>query len=113
MVFQLIHNVSLLVTLAVARQIIERRLSGQKTVARLLKGVFFGAVGILGMMTPVKFAPGVIYDARSIILTVAGLFDGPLPTSIAAVMCAAFRIYLGGAGAKAGVAVIVEAVVEG
>ena len=65
------------------------------------------------MMTPLHFAPGIIFDGRSIILGVAGLFGGPLVAAIAATMCGSFRLWLGGAGALVGVGVIIEAAALG
>jgi len=59
------------------------------------------------MLNPWQFAPGIVFDTRSIVLSLAGLFFGLIPTAIAAVMTSLFRIYQGGAGAWTGVAVIV------
>ena len=108
----LIHNVTLLVALAVGFQMVGRRLEERSTAYRLTVGLLFGAVGLMGMMTPVRFAPGVIYDGRSIVLSLAGLFCGPAAL-LAAAMCAAYRLFLGGAGAPVGLAVIAEATALG
>ncbi len=113
MILQLIQNAALLVTLAVGLQMLARRTAQGRLLYAVIAGLIFGAVGIAGMMTPVTFAPGVIYDGRSIVLSLAGLFGGPLPAALAAVLCGAYRIHLGGAGAVAGVSVIVEATLLG
>jgi PAS domain S-box-containing protein len=113
MVTQLIQNIALLVALAYGLQLLSHRLEGHGTRYRVAAGLLFGLVGIVGMLTPVTFAPGVIYDGRSLVLAIAGIFGGPLPAAIATVMCAAFRYYLGGDGAWVGMAVCIEAAVLG
>jgi len=65
------------------------------------------------MMTPLTFAPGLIYDGRSIILSLAGFIGGPLTATVAVVISMAYRIWLGGIGAIVGVLVIVQAGVLG
>jgi PAS domain S-box-containing protein len=52
--------------------------------------------------------PGIIFDGRSMILSVSGLFGGPIVAGVAAVMTAAYRLWLGGPGAFVGVSVILE-----
>jgi LytS/YehU family sensor histidine kinase len=103
----------LLVALAVGLQMIGRWLKGRTALFGLSTGLLFGAVGIVGMMTPLRFSPGVIYDGRSIVLSLAGLFGGPVAAAAAAVITGAYRTYLGGAGAIAGVSTIVEAAALG
>jgi len=75
--------------------------------------LIFGIVGLIGMMTPLHYADGIIFDGRSIILFVAGLFGGPIVASISASVIGAYRIWLGGAGVYVGVAVIVVSAVMG
>ena len=113
LVLNLIQNVALLVALAVAYQIILARWRQNHLKHQILAGLLFGVVGVVGMMTPVHFLPGIIFDGRSIILSVAGLFGGPLVALIAALSCGAYRLALGGAGAAMGVCVIAEAAALG
>lgn len=74
---------------------------------QIFSGILFGVISILGMNMPVDFAPGIIFDGRSIILSLAGLFGGPLVTGIATIFALLFRIYLGGVGVLAGILSIV------
>ncbi len=109
MILDLIKNTALLVTLAVGLRFLGYRLEGRQLIYHVSAGVLFGLVGVIGMMTPLHFAPGVIYDGRSIVLSLAGLFGGPLVAAVAAPICGLYRWYLGGAGALAGIGVIIEA----
>jgi PAS domain S-box-containing protein len=112
-VLQLIQNLALLAVLSVALQPLSQRLAGRRLAYGLITGALFGVVGVIGMMTPVQFTAGVIYDGRSVVLTVAGLFGGPLTASVAAVVCGGYRLALGGAGALVGTGVILEAALIG
>ena len=113
MIIGFIHNAALLVTLVVIYEAVARAIGGQRGLFRVASGLLFGLMSVLVMMTPVAFAPGVIYDGRSIVLTLAGLFGGPVPAAIAAIIASAFRLQLGGAGALVGVGVVLEAAALG
>jgi len=69
-------------------------------------GLFVGLLALLLMKASATLLPGVIFDTRSVLLSVSGLFLGPLPTAIAMAMAAAYRWSLGGAAAVTGVPVI-------
>lgn len=113
MVLSLIQNIAILVALSVVTQAVTRRSEPGSRRRALLLGVLFGATAVLGMMTPFKAAEGIIYDGRSIVLGIAGLFGGPGAAALAATMAAAFRLHLGGAGAPAGVATILSSAALG
>ncbi|MBW6486871.1 MAG: PAS domain-containing protein [Syntrophobacterales bacterium] len=66
-----------------------------------------GAICIVIMVTPWTFTPGIVFDTRSVLIGISGLFLGWLPTAIVMAMAAGFRLFLGGAGAWTGVGVIV------
>jgi PAS domain S-box-containing protein len=112
-ILDLIHNVALLLALTVAYEQIHTRLKQNNPVYVLITGVLFGIVTLAGMMTPMVFAPGVIYDGRSIVLSAAGYIGGPFVAFIAASMAVLFRVYLGGAGVLAGVLTIIESALLG
>ncbi|MCD8475955.1 MAG: hypothetical protein LRY40_05595 [Shewanella fodinae] len=73
---------------------------------QLLSGSLIGGICIAVMLTPWTFSPGVIFDSRSVLLCMTGLFFGGIPTLLACVIASLFRIYLGGEGAFIGVGVI-------
>jgi signal transduction histidine kinase len=109
MLLALVLNIALLVALTVVHQTLVRHWRPGKFPYTLLSSLLYGTTAILGMMTPFRFAPGIIYDGRSIILGVAGLFGGPWVGAGAAIMAATYRLQLGGPGTASGVAVILEA----
>lgn len=75
---------------------------------KLISGLVIGSIGIVLMLTPWRFIPGIVFDTRSILLSVSGLFFGFVPTVVAMLITAAFRMYLGGGGMYMGVAVILS-----
>jgi LytS/YehU family sensor histidine kinase len=64
---------------------------------KLLLGVIVGGIGIVVMNTPWIYGQGLIFDTRSILLSLSGLFFGAVPTTIAILMTALYRFSLGGA----------------
>ena len=111
--FELLNNITLLITFNLIYMLIIRRWKADSLQAQALSGLLFGVVAALGMMMPLKLMPGIIFDGRSIILSIAGLFGGPLAAGIAGGICGAYRLYLGGAGAWVGVSVIAESAIVG
>lgn len=76
-------------------------------------GFWFGLAAIVCMLLPFTVAPGVLLDARSGVIFVAGVFGGPLSGALAALMAALCRLWIGGAGAFSGVLNIGFALVLG
>lgn len=103
---ELINNVSLLIVLTMLFKITASRYKFDTLSQRVVFGLIFGLVGLVGMMTPLHYADGVIFDGRSIILFVAGFFGGPLVAAISALIIAAYRAWIGGTGVYVGLAVI-------
>ncbi|MBZ0224782.1 MAG: GGDEF domain-containing protein, partial [Comamonas sp.] len=106
MTLALIEGAALLLALCFVQSIIARLPSRHEQVQRILSGVLFGAICIVGMVKPLQLAPGVIFDARSVVLSMAALFGGWVPAVISAAMAAAARIALGGNGLVVGTLVI-------
>ena len=102
MVLELIKGVALLLALAFLHKFIVRYFRDDKFMAQISFGALFGAVCIVGMSSPITLAPGVIFDARSVILSIAGLFGGVISASISVVIAGGYRLWLGGGGAEVG-----------
>jgi PAS domain S-box-containing protein len=80
----------------------------QSLLMQAFAGFALGALGITVMLTSWVFGPGIVFDTRSILLGISGLFFGAFPTVIAMAMTAAFRIFQGGTGLLTGVLVILS-----
>ncbi len=103
----LVNNTALLMALIVLYETISLRKTKRSHFLEIFTGVLIGSVGLAIMLTPWRFSEGIIFDTRSILLSMTGLFFGAIPTTIAVLMACALRIYQGGDGAIMGVSVIV------
>ena len=102
----LVNNAALLLALAVLYDVLPPPPNTRRRVQAISTGVLLGFIGMAIMLTPWRFSAGVIFDTRSILLSIAGLFFGLIPTAIAVLMTGALRVVQGGDGAFMGVAVI-------
>lgn len=76
-------------------------------------GLVFGFASVLTMSDPFVLAPGVIIDARGIILVLAAPFGGLSAALVSGVIASIYRLWIGGAAAPLGVLVILAAVGTG
>ena len=81
--------------------------------AKIFMGTAIGITGIILMMVPWTFMPGLVFDTRSVMLTISGLFFGPLPTFTAIAIDIAYRWFLGGDGVYMGMTVIFTSGITG
>ena len=109
----LINNITLILSLSIFYSLIYRKWDYSTIWHKVLAGILFGFVAIIGMMNPLKLQPGVIFDGRSIILSIGGLFGGPITAIISIFISSLYRIHLGGAGAIMGISVIISSSVLG
>lgn len=70
-------------------------------------GIIIGLIGVIVMQTHWTLESGAIFDTRSILVSVSGLYFGPIPTIIAMIITSLFRLYQGGIGALTGILVII------
>ncbi|MFH0727893.1 MAG: PAS domain S-box protein [Pseudomonadota bacterium] len=108
----LIYNLALLVALSTVSGFIGQRWKDGRWGA-LLQGLLFGGVAVIGMLRPLVLAPGLIFDGRSVMISLCGLFFGPVAVTVAGAMAVACRIVQGGVGAPTGVCVILSSALLG
>ncbi|MCY1722566.1 PAS domain S-box protein [Prolixibacteraceae bacterium Z1-6] len=82
-------------------------INSRKFAPKLFSGAIVGAIGVLLMNTPWTYAPGIVFDTRSILLSVTGLYLGGIPTLVAMLLTGGFRIFIGGDGLWMGLSVII------
>lgn len=105
----LINNATLLLAMCIVYDALSINRDPLKPVVRqILSGIILGTICIAVMLNPLQWQQGIIFDTRSVLLCVAGLFFEPLPAIIAVGMAIAYRLHLGGSGVWMGVAVIVS-----
>lgn len=106
----LVYNAALLLTMVFIFDLTTSSFKKNHSYSwQVLAGIIIGGIGFAVMETNWELLPGVIFDTRTVILGISGLFFGWITTLIAMVTTAAYRIYLGGSGTIAGVSEIVMA----
>jgi len=126
----LINNMALLVLLGLAYDLLYARKRSQQhfqqssqrssqdkesrhTSSSLITGLILGMFAVIIMLLPWQFSSGIVFDTRSILLCIAGLFFGLLPTIITAAAAVAVRIIQGGSGVLTGTLVILFSAAAG
>ena len=103
----LLQNIAVMVTFTMLYDYLWARNSKFKNLLfKIIAGIVVGFIGIVLILTPWSLLDRLIFDSRSILLAVSGLFLGPIPTIIAIIITSLYRIFLGGAGLYMGVVVI-------
>lgn len=105
-IIDLIYNLSVLFALSSLSGFIDTKFDKKTLLGKLLQGLLFGTIAIIGMLYPFNLTEGIIFDGRSIVISVCTLLFGPISGFISALMAGLFRIYLGGYGAITGLSVI-------
>ncbi|RWX55846.1 EAL domain-containing protein [Photobacterium chitinilyticum] len=104
----LTHNATLLLAMIfIYDMATSRSRNSFDSLWKVFMGFALGLIGAVIMLTPWEYSPGIIFDTRSVLLGISGLFFGPIPTIIAMVMTATLRLYQGGEAAITGVTVII------
>jgi PAS domain S-box-containing protein len=112
-IIDLIFNLSLLIAVSVLSGFIVTRWKRDTRLGIVTQGLLFGTVALIGMLNPFVLAPGIIFDGRSVVLSLCTLFFGPVAGLIATLIALTYRIYLGGGGVITGVSVIISSYLIG
>jgi diguanylate cyclase (GGDEF)-like protein len=84
-----------------------------RTLMKIITGFIIGGILYLIMRNPWELEAGLIFDTRTILLSVTGMFFGGITTSIATAIALIYRISLGGSGIYAGVTTIITSAAIG
>lgn len=109
----LIYNLAVMVAISVFSGFIDQRFDRSLWSGRIFQGLLFGTAAIVGMLYPFQFAEGLIFDGRSIVISLATYFFGPVSGLISALMAAVYRYQLGGVGSLMGILVVVTSFLIG
>lgn len=104
----LVNNAALLISLAVIYSALYIRFKKEKLLLqKIISGLLLGVIALAVMMNSWELSPGVVFDTRSVVLSLTGLYFGFIPSIITVIMTSAIRILMGGSGAAVGVSVII------
>ncbi len=104
----LLANSAILLGLSVVHDTIAIRPHKYPLLNKIIIGVLLGLIAIALMSTPWVFGGGIIFDTRTILLSITGLFFGWIPTLIAVLIAASYRLMQSGGGVYMGVLTILS-----
>ncbi len=106
MLAQLYQHAAVLIALSVLYDFLMRIRNLSDTNRKIMLGILFGGIAVGAMKMAVPHSSGMIYDGRSVILSLSGLFGGWSVACIAVLMAGTYRIVIGGVWLWSGLAAI-------
>ena len=110
---ELVYNLSLLIALSIVSGFFDRRYPRTNLTGLIIQGLLFGIVALVGMIHPMNIGAGLIFDGRSIVISLSTLFFGPISGSIAGIIVIITGIIQGGSGIVSGTLVVIFSVIVG
>ena len=112
-VISMIQNAALLLILSIIYEVTYYIPESKKGIRPYLNGAFVAAICVAIMMIPFRMEGGIVFDTRSILISVTGYIFGFIPTAITVIVASIYRLYMGGLGAVPGVIVILTSAIIG
>lgn len=112
-IIALMQNIAILLAMVLIYSLLLSNHQTKKLNYKIVLGIFNGLVGILLIWSALRLDNGVIFDTRSILISVLGLFFGVIPTLIAASTMIIYRISIGGPGMIVGITVVLSTSILG
>lgn len=112
----LVQNIALLLAGALLFDLMagsRKTTEPRRYVYQVILGFGLGALGVVVMMTPWTFTTGLVFDTRSVLIAISGLFFGTIPTVVVMAMTVSLRLSQGGVGTATGVSVILASGIIG
>lgn len=99
---ELVKGLALLLSLCLLYSFVLRLTRKSNLNRQLSLGVLFGVIAVVAIVSPLQVHQGLIFDVRSVVLSLGSLFGGPIVAVISSTMAAAYRVWVGGPGAVIG-----------
>lgn len=112
-ILTLLNNIALLLVTSVANEAIGLLPVRYRRWQPWFNGAALSLICLAIMNMPFTLQPGLIYDTRSILISVTGLVFGPIPTILTVITAILFRLSIGGIGTAMGIAVVLSSATIG
>ena len=109
----LILNLTLLIALSIVSGFIETRNPRPSLRGAVLQGFLFGSAALIGMFRPLHVGPGLIFDGRSVMISLVALYYGPAAALVPVLLTGTARVFMGGSGTLMGILAILMSAVTG
>jgi len=103
LVIQMVESAAVVILAVLSVTVLGSRLDKSFWRKGLACGLIFGLTGLVTMSSPVTPVPGVVVDARNVVMALSAVIGGPVSAAVTAIMLAGMRAWYGGAGMVAGV----------
>lgn len=94
----LVYNASLLLSISLVYILFFLKYDKNSIWRKIIAGILVGFIGILLMENRIQIVEGIIFDTRSILVSVTAMFFGFVPAFVASVIIIIWRILMGGNG---------------
>lgn len=112
-IIELIYGLSLLVAIIVLSGFIDDRFDREQLSGRIMQGILFGVTALIGMLNPFVLEKGLIFDGRTIVISLCTFFFGPISGIISLLPAFIYRLFLGGPGIYMGLGTIIISFIIG
>ena len=109
----MIVNASLLLSFSVIYSSIQYKIKKQTVMTNIFWGLSSGFIGILLFITAAFFDKMYLFDEKTVLISITGMFFGTFPVCISVFILSAVRIAIGGPEAAAGVLIMAAMGVSG
>ncbi len=109
----LFNNAALLLVLSVVFEVTYFLPSRYHRLQPVFSGILIALICSAVMSMPLKLQSGIIFDTRSILISVTALIFGVIPTVITVLVAVIFRLFVGGIGTLTGISVILSSALIG
>ena len=103
----LFNNAALLLVLSIILEITNQLFRKSQRLKVMICGLLISLICVAIMRMPFMIQAGIVFDTRSILISVTGLVFGTIPTAITVITAIIMRISMGGSGTLPGIAVII------
>jgi signal transduction histidine kinase len=111
--YSFLNNIAVMLAVAIIHGFILKRLKDKSVLSRFVSGIIFSFAVLAIMSNEFVLSPGVVFDARSVVISICGMFAGPIAVSITSATAIIHRIHTGGGGMTMGILVIISSALIG
>jgi LytS/YehU family sensor histidine kinase len=111
--YSFLNNIVMMLAVAIVHSFASKSLKDRKITAKIISGFAFSIAVLITMQNRFVLTKGVVFDARSVVISVCGLFAGPIAVLMTSITALIHRIWTGGGGMFTGICVAISSALIG
>jgi LytS/YehU family sensor histidine kinase len=111
--YSFLHNIATMLAVAIVYSFAFKSLKNRKIITEIVSGIAFSVAVLITMQNKFVLIKGFVFDARSVVISICGMFAGPIAVFITSTTAIVHRIWTGGGGTFAGICVIISSALIG